>query len=215
MRDMFYGCSSLTSLDLSGLDIWGATDMCSMFRGCSSLTSLDLSGLDISGVMDMTSMFSGCSSLESLDLSGLDTSCAEDMSDMFSGCPGLRTVTLGEKFTFVNPYFYYRRALPTPQGENLTGKWLSSADGKAYAPEAVPDYVAATYTAQTKADIYGAYVEFGELGDPIVGWTTSGTARWMIDASGCLVIAPLEGEESGELDNGTGTTARLGLTTRT
>ena len=158
MRDMFYGCSSLTSLDLSGLDIWGATDMCSMFRGCSSLTSLDLSGLDISGVMDMTSMFSGCSSLESLDLSGLDTSCAEDMSDMFSGCPGLRTVTLGEKFTFVNPYFYYRRALPTPQGENLTGKWLSSADGKAYAPEAVPDYVAATYTAQTKADISDAVI---------------------------------------------------------
>ena len=139
-------------------------------------------------------MFRGCSSLTSLDLSGLDTSCAEDMSDMFSGCPGLRTVTLGEKFTFVNPY-----SLPTPQGENLTGKWLSSADGKAYAPEAVPNYVAATYTAQTKADISGAYVEFGESDDPIVGWTTSGTARWMIDASGCLVIAPLEGEESGEL----------------
>ena len=39
----------------------------------------------------------------------------------------------------------------------------------------------------------------GESDDPIVGWTTSGTARWMIDASGCLVIAPLEGEESGEL----------------
>ena len=194
MRDMFRGCSSLTSLDLSGLDIWGATDMSGMFRGCSSLTSLDLSGLDISGVMDIRDMFRGCSSLTSLDLSGLDTSCAEDMSDMFSGCPGLRTVTLGEKFTFVNPY-----SLPTPQGENLTGKWLSSADGKAYAPEAVPNYVAATYTAQTKADISGAYVEFGESDDPIVGWTTSGTARWMIDASGCLVIAPLEGEESGEL----------------
>ena len=196
MRDMFSGCSSLTSLDLSGLDIWGATDMSGMFHGCSSLTSLDLSGLDISGVVNMRDMFSGCSSLTSLDLSGLDTSCAEDMSGMFHGCPGLRTVTLGEKFSSENPYFYF----PTPQGENLTGKWLSSADGKAYAPEAVPDYVAATYTAQTKADIYGAYVEFGELGDPIVGWTTSGTARWMIDASGCLVIAPLEGEESGELD---------------
>ena len=191
---MFFFCSSLETLDLSGLDTSRVTYMRDMFRGCSSLTSLDLSGLDISGVMDIRDMFRGCSSLTSLDLSGLDTSCAEDMSDMFSGCPGLRTVTLGEKFTFVNPY-----SLPTPQGENLTGKWLSSADGKAYAPEAVPNYVAATYTAQTKADISGAYVEFGESDDPIVGWTTSGTARWMIDASGCLVIAPLEGEESGEL----------------
>ena len=150
---MFFFCSSLETLDLSGLDTSRVTYMRDMFRGCSSLTSLDLSGLDISGVMDIRDMFRGCSSLTSLDLSGLDTSCAEDMSDMFSGCPGLRTVTLGEKFTFVNPY-----SLPTPQGENLTGKWLSSADGKAYAPEAVPNYVAATYTAQTKADISGAVI---------------------------------------------------------
>lgn len=37
--------------------------------------------------------------------------------------------------------------------------------------------------------------------DPIVDWTTCGTARWMIDAKGCLAIAPLEGQESGELAN--------------
>ena len=184
--------SSITSAKIEGQIAVSTAEY--MFFFCSSLETLDLSGLDTSRVTYMRDMFRGCSSLTSLDLSGLDTSCAEDMSDMFSGCPGLRTVTLGEKFTFVNPY-----SLPTPQGENLTGKWLSSADGKAYAPEAVPNYVAATYTAQTKADISGAYVEFGESDDPIVGWTTSGTARWMIDASGCLVIAPLEGEESGEL----------------
>ena len=42
-------------------------------------------------------------------------------------------------------------------------------------------------------------LQSAESSDPIVDWTTCGTARWMIDASGCLVIAPLEGEESGEL----------------
>lgn len=47
----------------------------------------------------------------------------------------------------------------------------------------------------------GAAPQSDGPGDPIVGWTTSGTARWMIDASGCLVIAPLEGEESGELED--------------
>ncbi|MEE1453756.1 MAG: hypothetical protein UF420_00455, partial [Ellagibacter isourolithinifaciens] len=47
----------------------------------------------------------------------------------------------------------------------------------------------------------GAAPQSGESGDPIVDWTTSGTARWMIDASGCLTIAPLEGEESGELED--------------
>ena len=154
MSCMFDGCSSLTSLDLSGLGAPNVTDMSSMFFGCLSLKSLDLSSFDASSAKDMSEMFKGCSRLTFLDLSGLGASSAEDMSGMFHGCPGLRTVTLGEKFSFENPYFYF----PTPQGENLTGKWLSSADGKAYAPEAVPDNVAATYTAQVKVDISGAVI---------------------------------------------------------
>ena len=71
---MFYYCSSLTSLDLSGFDTSSVTYMSYMFFGCSSLTSLDLSGFDTSNVTDMYDMFSDCSSLTSLDLSGFDTS---------------------------------------------------------------------------------------------------------------------------------------------
>lgn len=132
-----------------------------MFFGCSSLKSLDLSGLDASKATDMSGMFCNCRSLTSLDLSGLGASSMEDMFGMFDDCSGLRTVTFGEKFSFVNPpypYSYDRCYLPTPQGENLTGKWLSSADGKAYEPEAIPDNVAATYTAQVKVDISGAVI---------------------------------------------------------
>ena len=163
MSRMFENCSSLESLDLSGLDTSNVEDMSRMFENCSSLESLDLSGLDASGAKGMSEMFKGCSRLSSLDLSGLDTSNVEDMSAMFVGCPGLRTVTLGEKFSFVNPYPYpYGEydccCLPWPRGESLTGKWLSSADGKAYEPEAVPNNVAATYTAQTEADISDAAI---------------------------------------------------------
>ena len=150
---MFFGCSSLKSLDLSGLDASKATDMSGMFEGCAALTFLDLSGLGASSAKVMNSMFYGCSSLKFLDLSGLDASSAEDMYYMFEGCSGLRTVVLGAAFSF-RGYDY----LPTPRGESLTGKWLSSADGKAYAPEAVPNNVAATYTAQAKADISGAVI---------------------------------------------------------
>ena len=163
MSEMFKGCSKLSSLDLSGLDTSNVEDMSRMFENCSSLESLDLSGLDASGAKGMSEMFKGCSRLSSLDLSGLDTSNVEDMSAMFDGCPGLRTVTLGEKFSFVNPYPYpYGEydccCLPWPRGESLTGKWLSSANGKAYEPEAVPNNVAATYTAQTEADISNAAI---------------------------------------------------------
>ena len=125
-----------------------------MFYGCSSLTSLDLSGLDASNVEDMYCMFYGCSRLESLDLSGLDASKVENMFEMFEGCFALRTVVLGLAFSFRG----YGSYLPTPRGESLTGKWLSSADGKAYASEAVPNNVAATYTMQAKADISGAVI---------------------------------------------------------
>ena len=70
---LFDGLSSVTFMDLSGLDISSATSMQFMFQGCSSLASLDASGWDTSSVADMSSMFQGCSSLASLDLSGWDT----------------------------------------------------------------------------------------------------------------------------------------------
>ena len=158
MRDMFRYCKSLTSLDPSGFDTSSVVGMSGMFRGCSSLESLDPSGFDTSSVVGMRGMFDGCSSLESLDLSGFDTSSVLYIRDMFDGCSGLRTVTLGEEFSFADIYADECCYLPTPQVKNLTGKWLSSADGKAYEPEAIPDNVAATYTAQVKVDISGAVI---------------------------------------------------------
>ena len=158
MSSMFSGCSSLESLDLSGFDTSNVIGMRDMFRYCKSLTSLDPSGFDTSSVVGMRGMFDGCSSLESLDLSGFDTSSVLYIRDMFDGCSGLRTVTLGEEFSFADIYADECCYLPTPQVKNLTGKWLSSADGKAYEPEAIPDNVAATYTAQVKVDISGAVI---------------------------------------------------------
>ena len=66
-----------------------------MFRGCSSLTSLDLSGWDVSLATDLRWMFEACSSLTSLGLSGWDVSSATDLYGMFSGCSSLSSVTLG------------------------------------------------------------------------------------------------------------------------
>lgn len=42
---MFYGCSSLASLDLSGFDTSNVTGMYAMFDGCSSLTKVTFDGL--------------------------------------------------------------------------------------------------------------------------------------------------------------------------
>ena len=74
MARMFYGCGSLTELDLSSFDTSGVQDMHWMFYGCRSLKYLDLSSFDTSGVKNMGAMFYGCSSLKNLDLSSFDTS---------------------------------------------------------------------------------------------------------------------------------------------
>ena len=94
MIDMFSGCSSLTSLDLSGFDTSNVTKMEAMFSDCSSLISLDLSSFDTSNVTDMDSMFKGCSGLASLDLSSFDTFNVTRMFGMFEGCHSLASLDL-------------------------------------------------------------------------------------------------------------------------
>ena len=94
MTDMFYGCSSLTSLDLSFFDTANVTDMYCMFYGCSSLSSLDFSTFNTEKVEDMEGMFGGCSSLTSLDLGFFNTANVTTMEDMFNGCSGLTSLDL-------------------------------------------------------------------------------------------------------------------------
>ena len=89
MSFMFYGCSRLTSLDLSNFNTANVTDMKDMFWCCSRLTSLDLSSFNTANVTRMYSMFYGCSALTSLNLSSFNTDNVTDMSFMFSGCSGL------------------------------------------------------------------------------------------------------------------------------
>ena len=94
MGYMFEGCSSLTSLDLSGFDTAKVTDMYAMFYNCSSLTSLDLSGFDTANVMDMRWMFGWCSNFPSLDLSSFDTPKVTAVAYMFYGCSNLTTLDI-------------------------------------------------------------------------------------------------------------------------
>ena len=94
MSFMFYGCNSLTTLDLSSFDTSNVTDMYSMFDECNSLATLDLSSFNTSNVSNMSFMFRNCWSLKTLDLSSFDTSNVSNMSYMFYGCWSLTTLDL-------------------------------------------------------------------------------------------------------------------------
>ncbi len=122
MREMFYECRSLTSLNLKGFDTRKVTTMNSMFAddvaltyitlsdqftgtslkdanwlfaSCKALKNLDLSSFETTDSLTSTQcMFMLCSSLTRLDLSGMVTSHVTDMSYMFASCKSLTSLDL-------------------------------------------------------------------------------------------------------------------------
>ena len=63
-ENWFYKLSALTTIEgLENLKTSEVTDMSFMFYGCSSLTSLNVSNFNTSSVTNMSDMFAGCSSL--------------------------------------------------------------------------------------------------------------------------------------------------------
>ena len=83
MREMFYNCSSLPSLNLSNFNTNNVKNMSWMFYYCSSLISLNLYNIKTNNVTNMKNMFFNCSSLTSLNLSNFNTNNVNDMSFMF------------------------------------------------------------------------------------------------------------------------------------
>ena len=90
----FFGCSSLTNVDLHGLDASGATTMAFMFSGASAIRSLDLTMLDTSSCTDFSDVFQDCSSLKEIDMTGWDTSKGTTFAQMLFNCKSLEHVDL-------------------------------------------------------------------------------------------------------------------------
>lgn len=92
MSYSFSSCRALTNIDVSSWNTTNVTNMNGMFTGCNTLTSLDLSNFDTSNVTSITSMFGSCYELISLDLSNFDTDNVVNMNTMFWGCPKLTDI---------------------------------------------------------------------------------------------------------------------------
>ena len=94
MTDMFYGCKSLQSIDVSKLNTGNVEIMNGMFELCASLKTLDLSNFSTSNVRDMSLMFDGCKALQSVDLSSFNTQNVNDMNGMFYDCENLTVLNI-------------------------------------------------------------------------------------------------------------------------
>ena len=92
---MFADCQNLERIDFNRcLDTSAAVDMSRMFYGCSSLSSLNLAGFDTSKVQTMESMFKNCSHPYFSDLREIVTNL--DFSGITGG--GLKNMVKGTAF---------------------------------------------------------------------------------------------------------------------
>ena len=90
----FYGCSSLTTLDLSNIDVSNVTNMSNMFQSCTALTELNMDNWDTSNLTRMSAMFYDCTSLTSLDLSHFNVSKLQQIESAFYNCKALTSINL-------------------------------------------------------------------------------------------------------------------------
>ena len=99
----FQGFSNLSIIEgIKYLNTDSVKYMQAMFYGCSGLTSLNLSNFNTANVEYMDNMFDGCSGLTSLDLSSFNTDNVTKMSQMFAACSGLTTIYVSDDFKIGN-----------------------------------------------------------------------------------------------------------------
>ena len=94
-KNMFYGCSKLTSIDLSKFTFVTTKDLSSFFSKCTSLETIIFPQDETAtNVEDFSYMFSGCKNLTSINLNNIDFKNAKKLSNMFSECSSLTHVNL-------------------------------------------------------------------------------------------------------------------------
>lgn len=87
---MYYGCSQIKEVDLSGWNTSNTTDMSETFYSCRGLTEIDVTNLDTSNCSEMYGLFAGCHELKKIiGIEQLDTSKNINFTNMFSNCQKL------------------------------------------------------------------------------------------------------------------------------
>lgn len=95
MHDLFYACSSLRKLNLSGLDTSKSRKLSCMFHDDVNLESVNLSGWDTSSCVMFAGLFCNAITLKSISgIDSFDTSKAIEFDEMFYGC-SMKTLPIG------------------------------------------------------------------------------------------------------------------------
>lgn len=94
LETMFYGCSSITSLDLQTFNVEKVTTLENAFSNMTSLTSINITGWNLLNCSNFASMFYNDIGLETIDLRSLNGPKISSLAQMFNGCSNLKTIYL-------------------------------------------------------------------------------------------------------------------------
>ena len=96
LMTIFYGCSKLETLNVSGIDVSSNTDfMQYTFGECPKLTTIiGLDTWNISNTANLLAVFSNCPSLTELNLSNWNFSKVVGATNTFQNCTSLTKITL-------------------------------------------------------------------------------------------------------------------------
>lgn len=117
LSSLFDGCENMASITgLHNLNTANVTDMSNMFYGCSSLTTLNLTSWNTASATDMRMMFSYCTKLTTIYVgSGWSTAAVEYGTDMFRYSEAL---VGGDGTTYSEEHVDYTYARVGDGGEN-------------------------------------------------------------------------------------------------
>ena len=93
MQDLFLGCTSLITANISNFDVNEVENINSLFNSCRSLESVDMSNWkNTNKITTATSMFKDCSNLKEVSLPQLPS--LTTMQGMFNGCTSLKKIDM-------------------------------------------------------------------------------------------------------------------------
>ena len=92
-QNAFSNATNLESVDLTEFDSSNVTDMSYMFYNCSSIKTMNLTGsFDVSKVTNFSGTFYNCSSLTDLNITTWQTNSATTFNSMFRNCSSLEHI---------------------------------------------------------------------------------------------------------------------------
>ena len=99
LRSMFEGCINLKYIIFNLNILNGQTSAYRMFYNCKSLTSVDLSRLNMSTISTFNEMFYNCISLKSIDISNFKPNNLKGMKNVFENCISLSYINVNDLYT--------------------------------------------------------------------------------------------------------------------